>query len=276
MKKINLIFLFLALTIGLNAQVDSTSAAIDSLLADELGADTVPPDFNTSFMAGEYVKYKVKYGWVSGGVAEMQINVEQVGYDWLYHVKAIAKTTGAVGRMFWMHDRYESYINIETGLPVKAIRDIREEDYRKYNEVLYFRKQKAVSSLLSGMHKVPDGTLDILSAFYYARRYLFEKEMKPEETIPLTTFFDDEIFIIKLKFKKKEIYKTKFGKIECLKFVLLLKKNSPFDDEDDMEVWFSNDGNYIPVRIKVDAPIGSLKCDLESYTGLKNPLGIKK
>ena len=61
----------------------------------------------------------------------------------------------------------------------------------------------------------------------------------------------------------------------CLKFVPLLDKNNPFDDEDDLQIWFSDDGNYIPVKIKMDAPIGSIKAVIIDYENLKNPLGIK-
>ncbi len=236
-----------------------------------------PPDFNTAFQSGEYLKYDVSYGIISGGQAELTTGVEQLGYDWFYHVKAVATTQGLAAKMFTVWDKYESYINIETGLPIKATRDIREEAYRKYNELLFNRKNNIVISLASGNRKVPAGIQDILSAFYFARRYIFaKKELVKGEVINLTTFFDDEIFIIKIKFVKKEKFKTEFGKFECLKFAPVIDKDSPFEKEKDMQVWFTNDGNFVPVRIKIKVPVGSVKCELTGYKNLKNKFGIKK
>lgn len=235
-----------------------------------------PPDYNTAYQAGEYLKYDVSYGFISGGQAEMTVAVEQLGYDWYYHTKAIATTEGITAKMFTVWDRYESYIDIVTGLPIMAIRDIREENYRKYNEAVFNRNDNIVMSLASGQRKVPPGTQDILSAFYYARRYIFNKELVKGEVINLTTFFDDEIFIIKIKFTKKEIYKTEFGKFECLRFAPVIEPGGPFEKENDMQVWFTNDGNFIPVRIKLSLPVGSVKCDLTGYKNLKNEFGIVK
>jgi hypothetical protein len=59
-----------------------------------------------------------------------------------------------------------------------------------------------------------------------------------------------------------------------LRFVPVLDAQSPFKKEEDMQVWFTNDGNFIPVKIKMDLPVGSVKCELSNYKNLKNPFGI--
>ena len=238
------------------------------------GLDSIPI-VNTAFQAGEYLKYEVKYGLINGGEAEMIIGSEQAGFNWFYHVKAIARTTGITKSVAKINDRYESYIEMNSGLPVKAIRDIRENNYRKYNEIIFHRKQNKVTSLESGEFNVPVGTLDILSAFYFARRYIFNKNLKKGDIINLTTFFDDEIFTIKIKFDNQEDFNSNFGKINCLKFVPVIEAGSPFKKEEDLQVWFSNDGNFIPVRIRLKMKISSIKCDLISYENLINPFGAK-
>ncbi|MEA2040938.1 MAG: DUF3108 domain-containing protein [Bacteroidota bacterium] len=236
-----------------------------------------PPDSirfkNSSFSPGEKLIYKVKYGLVPGGYASLTTNLEKIGFNWYYAVKAVARTDGLVGKVTYVRDRYESYIDIATGLPIRAVRDIRENNYRKFNEVLFRRSNNTVLSLTTGEHKVPPGTLDILSAFYYARRYIFEHEFKKNQTLNLTTFFDEEIYVIKIRYKEKEMVRTDFGKIECLKFVPVLEKGGPFEKEKDLRVWFSNDGNFIPLKIRLKIGIGKVKCDLHQYSGLKNSLG---
>jgi hypothetical protein len=81
---------------------------------------------NTAFKGNERLQYKVAYGLIKGGEATMLINTVPVGDTYLYHIKAVAKTTGVVGAMFTIYDTYESYVDIFSGYPVKSIRNIRE------------------------------------------------------------------------------------------------------------------------------------------------------
>ncbi len=255
MKQTTLILAFLIFTSAGFSQTDSV------------------PIVNTAFKPDEYLKYKIKYGIINGGYAEMKIQLEQVGYDWYYHVKAIARTSGLVGQFARVSDRYESYIQLFDGMPLQAIRDINENNYRRYNEVIFDREENKVISLKSGEHKVPPGTLDVLSAFYYARRMIFKNKLHKNQIINLTTYFDEQLYIVKVKYKKTEKIRTKFGKIKCLKFVPLIENNSTIKKEEDMQVWFSDDGNFIPVKIRLKVGFSTVKCDLIEYKGLKNPLG---
>lgn len=255
MKKSFLLYLFIIFSLTCKSQVDTM------------------PIINTAFEPGEYLKYKVKYGLINGGYAEMRIDFEQVGYDWYYHVKAIAKTSGVVSAFARVSDRYESYIELASGLPLQSIRDINENSYRRYNEVIFVRDENKVISLKSGEHKVPEGILDILSAFYYARRIIFDEKLSKNEIINLTTYFDDEIYTASIRYKKTEKVRTKFGKIMCMKFVTVLDSKSSFKSEEDLQVWFSDDGNFIPLKIRLKIGISTVKCDLSEYKNLKNPLG---
>ncbi|NOZ35974.1 MAG: DUF3108 domain-containing protein [Chlorobi bacterium] len=231
------------------------------------------PIINTAFNPEEYLKYKIKYGIINGGYAEMKIELEQVGSDWYYHVKAIARTSGLVGKFARVSDRYESIIDLYNGLPLQSIRDINENNYRRYNEVIFVRDENKVISLKSGDHKVPPGTLDVLSAFYYARRMIFKNKLKKNQIINLTTYFDEQLYTVKVKYKKTEKIRTKFGKIKCLKFIPVIDDKSTIKKEDDMQVWFSDDGNFIPVKIRLKAGFSTVKCDIIQTVGLKYPLG---
>jgi len=88
---------------------------------------------HTAFQSGERLYYKVNYGVIKGGEADLSIETVPVGYGYLLHIKAVAQTTGIVGAMVTIRDIYESYVHILSGLPVKAIRNIREHKYLTYN-----------------------------------------------------------------------------------------------------------------------------------------------
>lgn len=241
----------------------------DSVL---ISKDSIPY-LNTAFQPGEQLLYKVKYGLIPGGYAKMTIDTEEIGYGWYYAVSAIAHTTGLVSKFANVWDKYETFIDIATGLPIRATRNIKENKYRKFNELIFNRNANKVSSLNTGEHKIPPGTMDILSAFYFARRHIFKKEMTKNDVINITTFFDEELFIVKIRYKKTEKIRTAFGRIKCLKFVPVIEKGGPFKKEKQLQVWFSDDGNFIPVKIRLKLGVGKLKCDLKEYKGLKNPFG---
>ncbi|MBN2893157.1 MAG: DUF3108 domain-containing protein [Bacteroidales bacterium] len=255
----HILFLFiLLLPLKLISQID-----IDSITA------------NNAYGPGEKLVYAIKYGAVKGGEASMTIDIIPSGDTYYYYVRASAVTTGLATNFAKIYDVYESYINISNGYPVKSARNIREGKYSLYNEVLFFRDQNYVWSLNSGKHTIPNNTLDLLSAFYFARRHMFNNNFYSGQTISLTTFFEDKIFPIKIKYKETERVKTKFGKVSCLLFVPVLEVNNPFKKEDDLQVWFSDDGNYIPVKIRMKSKIGVIKAELIDYENLKNPLGVK-
>ncbi len=228
---------------------------------------------HTAFQSGEKLRYRVNYGVIKGGEAALSIETVPVGYGFLLHIKAVAQTTGLVGDLVTIHDVYESYVHILSGSPVKAIRNIREHKYEKYNELLFFRSRHFVRSLQSGDHPVPDNMMDILSAFYFARRYLFTHDMKKNQMISLPVFFDDEIFLLRLKFKKKEEIRTRYGKVRCLKFVPDISNLDIFTKEKQLQIWITDDSNFVPVRIKAKLPVGNVKMNIIDFDGLKDPKG---
>jgi hypothetical protein len=69
--------------------------------------------------------------------------------------------------------------------------------------------------------------------------------------------------------------RTKVGKIKCYKFNPVTETGRLFKDENGATLWFSDDNNYLPVKVRFDIFVGSFTVDLTSYEGLSNPLNIK-
>ena len=47
-----------------------------------------------------------------------------------------------------------------------------------------------------------------------------------------------------------------------------------FKEEESLTLWVSKDKNKVPLRIKADLAVGSLRADLEAFKGLKHPFKI--
>jgi hypothetical protein len=228
---------------------------------------------NYAFKSGERLKYLAYYGIIDGGEALLTIKEIDAGDKMVLHAVATAKSVGIVDKLYNVKDTYESYMDIKTGLPIKAIRNIKEDTYLYYDEVVFNREDNTIVSKRKGKQSVPVDILDMVSAFYYARRVLF-KNVVPGKIIELNTYFDDSIYPLKVRYIGPDIIKTKIGRVYCMKFSPVVEAGRIFDTENDLTIWISNDNNYIPVRVRMDFIVGSVKCDLVEYSGLKNNLAI--
>ncbi|PKQ62473.1 hypothetical protein BZG02_12145 [Labilibaculum filiforme] len=215
---------------------------------------------------GEHLRYIIHYGIIRGGKASLKIRTEKVSGKDLYHATLTGKTVGLFNNLYKVKDTYESYIDPETLLPVKAIRDIQEGSYKRYTEIVFDRKKNEVNSTRSGIHKVPVGIHDILSAFYFARVNYFNSKLKVGEVVKIQTHFSDELFLLQFRFMGYETINSKIGDIKCYKFIPIVATGRAFKDEDDMTIWVSADANRIPVRVQFDLFIGSLRCDLINFS----------
>lgn len=88
-------------------------------------------------------------------------------------------------------------------------------------------------------------------------------------------FFDEENYNFKLKFLGREELDTEFGKIKTLKFRPYVMAGRVFQEQESLTLWVSADDNKIPLRIKADLAVGSLRADLEAFKGLKHSFKVE-
>ena len=92
-------------------------------------------------------------------------------------------------------------------------------------------------------------------------------------------FFDEENYPFKLKFLGRETIKIKVNgsriKVKTLKFRPYVMAGRVFKEEESLTLWVSADDNKIPLKIKADLAVGSLRADLEKYKGLKHSFEVQ-
>jgi hypothetical protein len=224
------------------------------------------------FKAGENLKYSIKYGPIHGGDAFVELKLVKHENRSVYNSKMLAKTVGIAEKLFKVREHYESYFHRKTCIPIKSIRDVREGNYTAHDEAVFTLEDSTLYSFKSdSVIKVPPEILDMVTALYFVRSLDYSK-LNMGDTLKLVTFFDNDIFPFPLRYRGKEILKTKFGKIQCLRFDPIVETGRIFASEDDMVIWFSDDKNLVPIKVKFELIVGSIKCDLVEYSGLKYPL----
>ncbi len=234
----------------------------------------------SAFDTGEWFKFKMSYsGWMKAGEATLKINEDVIDNKPVYHVIGKGKTTGAIKWFFKVKDRYESYFDKQTGLPYKFIRDINEGGHTKKIEINFDQiNQKAhindKKHNKSFIIETKPNIQDMVSAYYYLRNKIEVDSLKPGDEFITDMFFDKENFGFKLKYLGEEVIRTKFGKVETLKFRPYVMAGRVFKEEESLTLWVSNDKNRIPLRIKANLTIGSLRADLIAFKGLKHSFKI--
>jgi hypothetical protein len=233
--------------------------------------DPTKPVVFKPFQHGEKLTYVLRYGPVVGGKAHLNLKRTTYKGKTAYYAEAVAVSVGLVDKLFNIRDIYASYFDPITNLPYKAIRDIHEGNYTFYNEVEYFHADSMVISMKSGEVKVPPNVLDMVSTLYYLRRIDYNR-LQPGDVIDVETYFSDEIFPFDIRYRGKETVKTKLGTFRCLRFDPIVEPGRIFESEDDMTIYISDDSNYLPIRVRFDMLVGSVKCDLSEYSNIMYPL----
>jgi hypothetical protein len=239
--------------------------------------DTVEID---SYAIGEFFKLRIHYGLINAGYATLEVKDAEINGKKMHHVIGKGYTTGLSKMMFKVVDNYESYFNKETNKPYVFIRNINEGGYTK-NQQGYFNQNnntvlvKDYKNKTEKTFSVTENVQDIVSTFYFLRNHPNIDKLKIGESIVVDMFFDDEVYKFKLKFIGKEDLKTKFGTAPTMIFRPIVQSGRVFKEEESLTVWISDDENKIPLRIKASLAVGSIKADLDSFKGLKNPFMVK-
>ena len=234
----------------------------------------------SSFDVGEWLKFRIHYGMINAGFATLEVKDANIKGKKIYHAVGHGYSTGMAKMLFKVEDNYESYFDKNTNKPYQYVRKIDEGGYTKDQEGFFNQDTNKilVKDYKNNTEKtinVSENVQDIVSTFYFLRNHPAINTIKPNEYIAVDMFFDDEITKFKLKFLGREDIDTKFGTVPTMIFRPLVQSGRVFKEEESLTVWISDDDNKIPVRIKANLAVGSIKADLDGFKGLRNSFKIK-
>jgi len=233
-----------------------------------------------NYQSGEILKYRIHYGLLNAGFATLE--VKSVNYEGKphYHVVGEGSSSGAVRAFYKVDDRYETYIDAATNKPSKFIRKISEGGYTR-DQVITFDHKKKIATINDRKHQkvsyqeFNSDVQDLVSAFYYLRNYDTDG-LKTGDFIGVDILMAEETYKFKLKILGRETMKTKFGRIKCIKIRPYVQSGRIFKASESVTMWVTDDKNHVPIQIKAELAVGSLKADLHSYSNVKHKLNFTK
>ncbi len=233
------------------------------------------PEKPVVYGPGEKLRYNINFSFISAGDAYLSVEEDNFRGEKVWHIKLRGRTTGLADVIYRVRDRYECFMDPATGFPVMAIRDIHEGNYKRYNEVTFDHYSREDSSIVHSMKRgeivVPKNIYDVLTGFYYFRNHYAGHVFKNREVVVIQTYFTDELFPLEIRYLGRETVKVGQDRIRCLRFGPVTEKGRAFATENDMSMWLTDDGNFLPVKVLITLKVGSFKINLEEYEGLKYP-----
>lgn len=241
--------------------------------ADKADGSSLRTVKHNNFAPGEILEYRLHYGMVNAGTAKLEVqkvNKKVAGRE-VVRVVGTGRSRGAFDWFFKVRDHYESYLDAEGVFPWIFVRRVSEGGYKINQDYKFLQHKQKVDDGEGKLHSTPFGVQDMLSAFYYARTIDFsDAEMGEEFTIE--TFVDGELWPLKMKYKGLDTITVKEGTFSCIKFHPVIQEGRIFEDEDDLNVWVTNDGNKIPILAQAKVLVGSIKMEITNFEGLANPV----
>lgn len=232
----------------------------------------LPDAKNEAFKEGEILTYRLHYGIIDAGVAVLEVkpDVMDVAGRKVYHIVGNGYSKGSFDWFFKVRDRYETYLDKDALLPWMFVRRVNEGGYIINEDYKFNHYTNKVDVGREDKVDVPQGTQDMISAFYAARN-LDLSNAKEGDVFTINSIVDKELFPLKIRYVGKEKIKCDLGTFNCVKFRPIVQKGRVFKKEEDLNVWITDDKNRVPLRAQAKLVIGSVKLDIVSVQNLANP-----
>jgi hypothetical protein len=246
---------------------------------------------NDVFQKGEHLEYTVQYGIIKAGMAEVDVSYKHflLNNRVCYKIDVAGKTIGAGGAVVRVNDVWRTYMDTSAFLAHRSYRKLEEGNYRReelsdYNPATKTGKMK-YTEFSEGETKdkhrkneknfaIPDNVQDMVSGYYFLRTLNFDN-MKMDEIVKVSGMLEDVSYDLNIRYKGKEVVKTKFGKMYAHKLVPIMPPNQMFSGEKSIRFWVSDDKNRVPVRVEADMWIGKVVVELSDYKNIKHKFNFK-
>ena len=229
---------------------------------------------NKSFLKGETLNYRARWGFLTIGHAQTIIDpkVYLVQSHPCYKIDVKGQTNG-IASLFYVKDSWSSYVDTSDLITHRTTRSIREGNYALDEFANYDQKNgKVAVSILNQKQKTyqepklydtKENVLDLLGGFMMIRLIDFSTK-KINDTINVTGFFEDTTYSLNIVYLGKEVIDTERGKVSCLILRPEMPANNKLKGKHSVVVWMADDDNKTVMRIRAKMFVGTFTIEIVS------------
>jgi hypothetical protein len=227
------------------------------------------------FQPGERLTYDVSWSVFQAGTVSSTLQRTLQGTKEKYAVITTAHSQGFVSLLFNVDNEFRSIFDPKTLCSEKISKKINEGRRRKQTEIV-FDAQRKLAILderdLTRPHDppkhaendIPSCVEDVVTAFYYLRN----QDMQVGKPLHVAVNDGSRTFDVTLDVQAQETIQTPMGqraaiRVEPKVFSGLFKRKGR------MLIWFSNDEEHLPLRIRFIVAVGTITATLKSVTHVK-------
>ncbi len=220
------------------------------------GSGEVLPAPARPIRAGEYLKFSVRYGFISAGDAYLEIpEVRQWHGRPVYTLVARAESNKFFSAFYKVRNRIESFWDTTGYFSRRFYENRREGGYREQNEILFdYDRGEALYQKDGQAIAIPPQCQDALSSFYYTRT----------QALPIggSVIFDyhasHKSQPIEVRVLGRQRVDTPAGTFDCVVIEPVLKAGGIFKNQGRLVIWLTDDERRMPVMMKSKVTIGSI------------------
>jgi hypothetical protein len=265
------LMIFFPLTFGFQNHQDTLAGKSNDSVSNAIASyDTLRTLPNIAFMGGEYLRFDVKFGFVTAGEARMSVKDTVYNGRKCEAIRFTLHTKPFFDAFFKIRDEYVSIFDAEGLFPWRFEQHIREGGFSK-DFVADFDQIHHIATTSDGTFPIPPYAHDILSAIYYARTIDFS-DYKVGQKLHLQNFYKDSTYELNVKFRGRQEVETDAGKFKCLVIEPMAKEGGLLKGNGKLYLWMTDDARKIPVIVSTKVAVGDIDSELVEYVGVAGPV----
>ena len=223
-----------------------------ALDAPAIAAASVP------YAVGEELTYRATFGGIPAGTARMRVDgIELVRGRPAYHV--VFTVDGGVP-LFRVHDRYESWIDVETLASLRHRQQISEGRYKRTTSYEIYPERSEYQKEGDSVRASVSNPLDDGSFIYAVRT----AGLRVGETRRDDRYFRPDRNPVVLTGLRQETVSVGAGTFATTVVKPTIRTSGIFSEDGQAHVWFTDDANRYPVQVKAKFAKFALTLTLQS------------
>ena len=212
------------------------------------------------FTVGEELTYRATFGKIRAGTARMRVDcIEVVRGRPAYHL--VFTIDGGIP-FFRVHDRYESWVDVETLSSLRHRQQVSEGRYRRTTMYEIYPERSAYQKNGDTLVASVSNPLDDGSFIYAVRT----AAVKVGETREENRYFRPERNPVVFAGLRRETVSVPAGSFDAVVVAPTIRTKGMFAEGGEAQVWFSDDERRYPVLLKSKFGGFAITLALESVT----------